>query len=136
MDWGTCKSARNVYVEEKEFKLFLNPLYPDAAQGGFEHDKAVKNYIYYMGELFRHINGILATRLPRWHERNVEYRLSIPTTWKNPQLTAQLRSWLGEAGWTSTTNRKVTFSRTEAEAAAVYAAKDDQVSGTQFYRIY
>lgn len=80
-----------------------------------------------MGELFRHINGVLMTRLPSWEDRNVEYRLSIPTTWKNPRLTARLKSWLVEAGWTNNTKRRVIFSRTEAEAAAVYAAKDDQV---------
>lgn len=127
VDWGTCNSSREVAVQEKEFKLYLDRLFLDAADSGLSHSKAVKNYVYYMGELFRHINATLMTRIPRWQERKVEYRLSIPTTWKNPQFTAQLKSWLGEAGWTTTTNRRVIFSLTEAEAAAVYAAKDDQV---------
>lgn len=88
----------------------------------------MEHYVNYMKELIKHVDHVLEPKFPRWRDRQVEYRFSIPTTWNNPALTTHLMSWLAQAGLTNSSNRKIMFSRTEAEAAAVYVAKDDHVS--------
>lgn len=92
------------------------------------HQQAVEHYVNYMKELFKHVDTVLEQRFLHWRDRQVEYRLSIPTTWKNPALTTHLMAWLARAGLTNASNRRAIFSRTEAEAAAVYVAQNNEVS--------
>lgn len=127
IDWGTCSLSREKLIPEKEFKLFLDPSFCEGPEDGLTHENAVKHYINYMTKLNGYINDILMQRLPRWNEREVEYRFSTPTTWKSPWLTNQLKKWLAEAGFINTSKRRVVFSQTEAEAAAVYVTKYNQV---------
>lgn len=128
IDWGTCSLSDDVHKTAKEFKLQLDPSYQDVPEAVSSHQKAVEHYVNYMRELIKHVDSVLEQRFLNWRDRQVEYRFSIPTTWNNPALTTHLMSWLAQAGLTNTPNRKVIFSRTEAEAAAVYVAQDNEVS--------
>lgn len=126
--WGTYTNTPQIHATGKNFKLWLDPDFPDKADTTEAHQKAVEHYVNYMGVLTKHLDGELEKRFPNCQDRKIEYRLSIPTTWNKPALPKQLLSWLAQAGLTNSINRKVIFSRTEAEAAALYVAQDCEVS--------
>lgn len=81
-----------------------------------------------MRNLHDYLEWILPKRVWNFTRRQVEYTFSIPTTWKDPRLSARLKDWLWDAGFVDTVNRRVVFSQTEAEAAAVHAATNYEVS--------
>lgn len=126
--WGTYTNTPQIHATGKNFKLWLDPDFPDKADTTEAHQKAVEHYVNYMKELFKHVDRELEKRFLHWRDRQVEIRFSIPTTWNNAALTTHLMSWLARAGLTNTPNRRVMFSRTEAEAAAVCVAQECVVS--------
>lgn len=128
VDWGRCNSSKDIHSLEREFKLYLDASFSPEGSDNLSHRMAVKFYIDYMTKLNKHIDETLGQRFALWEKRNVEYRLSIPTTWKDPRLTNQLKVWLAEAGFINTPARRVIFSQSEAEAAAIYVADHYQVS--------
>lgn len=111
-------------VIEREFKLYLDPTFADNYGGRPYHDNAVRWYTDYMTLLWRYLDAYFRENIPSWDDRNVEILFSIPTTWKSPQLTAQLKTWLHNAGISTSHKRRIDISQTEAESAAVYAAKN------------
>jgi len=127
VDWGECNNVRVPMRIAREFKLYLDPSFRDDFDGSPTHAEAVTYYQDYMKEIYRYIEDFFSRTVRNWHQRNVEYRFSIPTTWKSPRLTDQLKDWLAAAGFVNSHNRRVLVSQTEAEAAAVYAAKHYEV---------
>ena len=124
VSWGFKCNWDNVPTTiEKEFKLYLDPVFPDTYPNRPSHDQAVKWYKDYMRSLHDYLDSFFQRSIPDWAQRNVEFLFSIPTTWTSPQLTAQLEAWLTAAGYSNGYNRRIKISQTEAEAAAVYAAK-------------
>jgi hypothetical protein len=130
VDWGKCNMTNEEISEEREFKLYLDPTYRDDSEGCPSHAEAVKYYKDYMRALHNHLEQVFQQRVWEWSQCLVEYRFSIPTTWKSARLTSQLKGWLAEAGFADTPSRRVVISQTEAEAAAVYAAKNYDVCYT------
>lgn len=117
-DWDTIPTTIS-----KEFKLYLDPSFPDTFPGRPTHAQAAKSYCDYMMSLRRFIDTHFQSFMPDWQQRNVEFVLSIPTTFTSPSISAQLKGWLQNAGFADGYNRRLNISQTEAEAAAVYAAK-------------
>lgn len=123
--WGfQCHRTTDVATSiMNEFKLYLDPSFPDNHPGRPSHQEAVRWYKDFMRSLWVHLDSYFDSVIPDWRQRNVQILISIPTTWTSPQLTARLKSWLEEAGLATAYNRRVDVNQTEAEAAAVYAAK-------------
>jgi len=122
--WGfKCDWDRVPTSVEKEFKLYLDPMFPDTYPNRPSHEEAVTWYKDYMKFLYDYLDSLFLRTIPDWAQRNVEFLFSVPTTWTSPRLTEQLKSWLSAAGFSNIYNRRIKISQTEAEAAAVYAAK-------------
>lgn len=124
LDWGFhCVYTTQELSVEKEFKLYLDPDFPDTYPSAPTHAEAKKFYVDYMSSLCKFIQVHFRQWYPNWHEQNVEYLFSIPTTWTSARLTARLEEWLEEAGFGGSNKRRIKIAQTEAEAAAVYTAK-------------
>lgn len=128
--WGLqCGFEEIATTIEREFKLYLDPGFRDAFAGLPEHHNAVRWYKDYMTSLHDHLDAFFSRTVPDWTQRDVEYLFSTPTTWTSPHLNPMLHSWLVEAGFVNYDNRRLRIAQTEAEAAAVYAAKSSFSAG-------
>jgi hypothetical protein len=77
-----------------------------------------------MSFLYAHVDKFFRNTHPQWDSEKVEFLFSIPTTWKNPNQSAEIERLVNEAGFGGDASlRRVKIAQTEAEAAAVYAAK-------------
>ena len=125
VNWGFVSGADGALVTiEKEFKLYIDSAFPannDPTRPS--HAEAIRFYTDYMSSLCRYVESFFESSVSSWRQRNVEYLFSIPTTWKNPTLTANLKTILAAAGFSNGYNRRLEIYLTEAEAAAVNAAK-------------
>lgn len=134
--WGFhCNFIVQEIQLEREFKLYLDPDFPDSYEDRPSHANAVRYYKDYMRSLHGHLESYFRERVPDWEDRNVEFLFSIPTTWKSPRLTAKMENWLEEAGFANSHKRRVKVSQTEAEAAAVYVAKQDYKVSFLFHNV-
>lgn len=113
--------TRDVRIEEF-FKLHLDPDYHDIHDSAPSTQEAHNWFWNYMNQLYMFIQSWFAEKFPRWDQRNAEFIFSVPTTWKNPAMIAQIERILRDAGFGESPNQRVTISLTEAEAAAVYVA--------------
>ncbi|KAK5072461.1 hypothetical protein LTR64_005068 [Lithohypha guttulata] len=124
VNWGFVTGADGTAVTpEREFKLYIDPSFPDDHPTRPSHAEAIQFYTDYMTSLRQYIEVFFANTMSDFHQRNVEYLFSIPTTWKNPMITANLGRILSLAGFSNGYNRRLEIYLTEAEAAAVNAAK-------------
>ncbi|EKG18078.1 hypothetical protein MPH_04768 [Macrophomina phaseolina MS6] len=113
--------TRDVRIEEF-FKLHLDPDYVDTHESAPNPREAQSWFCNYMCFLYTFVQGYFTERFPRWNHNTVEFLFSIPTTWKNPAMVAQIEKILRSAGFGMAANQKIKISLTEAEAAAVYVA--------------
>ena len=68
----------------------------------------------------RHLNDTI----PKYNSKRVEFKFSVPTTWKNPAMIAETEQLVRNAGFAKDNPlHTAEISLTEAEAAAVYASK-------------
>lgn len=127
-NWGFLSGADGKRITlEKEFKLYIDPMFWDDNPHRPAHPEAMKFYKDYMTSLHNYIEQFFSQSIVSWHQKNVEYLFSIPTTWKNPNITANLEATLAAAGFANGHNRRVNIYLTEAESAAVNAAKSFRV---------
>ena len=107
------------------FKLHLDPSF----QGDSRPDRpstqgARKWYLDYLRCMHDYIAGVFSDDIPGWKTQKVEFVFSVPTTWKNPKMVAEIEELLGRAGFgRDGTDHRAKISLTEAEAAAVQASK-------------
>lgn len=105
------------------FKLYLDPAYKD----DFPHPPTVEEarewYRDYLAFIYKAIRDNFDEWFPRWTSKNVEFLFSVPTTWKNPAMIAQTEAIIRSAGFGTNPKHRMSISLTEAESAAVYAAK-------------
>lgn len=59
-----------------------------------------------------------------WDDAKIEYIFSVPTTWKPHPTVERFRAITEKAGFGKSPNHKSYIGLTEAEAAAVYMAKE------------
>ena len=123
--WGASidPDDEDLNIEEL-FKLYLHGPVSDPFESHPSPEEARRYFKDYMSELFKYIQQFFRDRRPRWESEKVEYLFSIPTTWRNPAHVRQIERLIQEAGFgRNETLRRVVIGATEAEAAAVCAAK-------------
>jgi len=136
--WGFASAIRHDEDVEQEkfhyaefFKTFLDPAelkqqqlkQPDNCPRSME--QVEKWYRDYLGALYRHIEYTLARDLEKsWADARVEFLFTLPTTWKDQILINRFKKIISSAGFGSHDNHTFEVGLTEAEAAAVHAAKE------------
>ncbi|MCJ1279191.1 hypothetical protein MMC21_007015 [Puttea exsequens] len=107
------------------FKLHLDPSFrEDARPDRPTTQQARQWYVDYLRAIHDHIASVFSDTIPRWRDQKAEFVFSVPTTWKNPSMIAEIEQLLRSAGFGSDGgNHRAKIGLTEAEAAAVYASK-------------
>jgi hypothetical protein len=125
MSWGfLCDQESDDIRIEDAFKLYLDPNFRDPFPGHPTTEEAKRYFKDYMGFVYAHVDKFFRRSHPRWDSEKVEFLFSIPTTWKNPNQSAEIERLIKEAGFGgNASHQRVKIAQTEAEAAAVYAAK-------------
>jgi len=124
VSWGFLVNRDDENLDVRDlFKLYLDPVYKD----DFPHPPTVEEarrwYRDYLTFIYKSIKDNFDEWFPRWTSKNVEFLFSVPTTWKNPAMIAQTEAIIKSAGFGTNPKHKMRISLTEAESAAVYAAK-------------
>ena len=106
------------------FKLHLDPSFPDPRPDAPKLAEARQWFQDYLRCLHDYIDDFFSNSIPRWRSQRTEFVFSVPTTWKNPSMIAETESLIKDAGFGNDgPNHRAGIGLTEAEAAAVYAAK-------------
>ena len=113
------------------FKLHLDPEHNDQRPDAPKVFEARQWFQDYLHCIYQHIEDYFSRSFPRWKEQNTEFVFSVPTTWKSPNMISEMESLIAGAGFGSAgPHRRSRIGLTEAEAAAVYASKQNlQVGG-------
>ena len=119
------------------FKLYLDPSFLKTREHNPENvfwkDGDVKMWFRdFLTALHKHIvkdisktfNELGEPGLGDWNPRTVEYIFSFPTSWRTTSVVETFEEIVTEAGFGNCKNHSVIIKLTEAEAAAVYAAKN------------
>ena len=117
------------------FKLDLDPRFGHGLPDRYPMHEVNKWFQDYMAFVYRSLTNALSNEQPRWKACKIDFMFSVPTTWKNPAMIVQIEQLVRQAGFGKDGEyHKVEITLTEAEAAAVYAAKHQyQVSWTAGY---
>ncbi|PVH94915.1 hypothetical protein DM02DRAFT_538481 [Periconia macrospinosa] len=82
-------------------------------------------YIHYFQYLYRCIESRLKSELAsRWGDAKIEFIFSVPTTWQPNTTVERFRKIIARAGFGAYPSHIATIGLTEAEAAAVYTARN------------
>lgn len=120
-NWGFEYDEDDESVEVNElFKLFLDPRFVDPSDHTPPYREVQQWYCDYLACLYHYVMRYFQERIPRFASRNVEFVFSVPTTWKDPGMMADIERLIRSAGYGKKANQRVVISLTEAEAAAVY----------------
>lgn len=118
------------------FKLHLDPSYVDPRTDAPVPtlEKAREWFQDYLRCLHDHIEESFSNAFPRWKTQRTEFVFSVPTTWKNASMIAETERLIKGAGYgRDGATHRVGIGLTEAEAAAVYASKQQfEVSWLDF----
>ena len=123
--WGFQCDYDEAGADVKEFfKLHLDPEYEDKRPNAPSSADARCWLRDYLRCIHNHIRDTFNDSFPRWTARRVEFIFSVPTTWANPRMIANMDGIVRDAGFGSDgAEHRSTIGLTEAEAAAVYASK-------------
>lgn len=123
--WGfLCDGEEDHFATKSLFKLYINPEFVDQYPNPPTTQQALMWFKDYLQCLHEFVEQHFSNTIPRWGKRKVEYLFSIPTNWRNPNLSAKIKEAAISAGFgRNKSNSLVKISLTEAEAAAVCAAK-------------
>jgi hypothetical protein len=109
---------------EECFKLYLDSSTSTSGGTHVNSEEARRYFKDYMTCIFNFVQTFFVVRRPRWETEKVEFLFSIPTTWRNPRLTNEIERLIKEAGFGRNKSlHRISIATTEAEAAAVSAAK-------------
>ena len=125
--WGFDCDPESEDSDTKEyFKLHLDPAYVDPRTDASVPTlgDAREWFQDYLHCLHDHIDDYFSSAFPRWKSQRTEFLFSVPTTWKSASIIAEMESLIRKAGYgRDGSNHRVGIGLTEAEAAAVYASK-------------
>jgi hypothetical protein len=131
--WGFLVDRENPELQPEElFKLYLDPAHRDAFRHAPDLEDVRRWYKDYLSCIYKNVSQTFSDTIPRWSSKNVEWCFSVPTTWRSPAMIAQTEKLIKDAGFEQKSNHKVRISLTEAEAAAVYATKQNYERGEVF----
>ena len=133
--WGFLSetAAEQNKAHKDWFKTYLDPVRlaeqqaadqtTDDQQALLTMGEVEKLYEDYLRLLYKHIEFKLKPDLLRtsWHNANIEFIFSVPTTWKPPTVE-KFRSIAQRAGFGTMWSHKLSIGLTEAEAAAVHTS--------------
>lgn len=125
VEWGfgVDKNREDLDIQEL-FKLWLDPAYHEESADHPSLEEARRWFSDYMECLHGAIEDHFDDSYARWRDKKVEYLFSVPTTWKNPAMIAETEKLIKAAGFAKHASHYVRISLTEAEAAAVFIAKE------------
>lgn len=122
--WGFQLSNEDDVDVKDYFKLHLDPSYPDPRPEAHKVEDARRWFRDYLRCVYSHIRETFNDSFPRWGAQRTEFVFSVPTTWKNPRMIADTEAIIRSAGFgTDGPEHRVVIGLTEAEAAAVYASR-------------
>lgn len=80
----------------------------------------------YLRKIYEHIQFRLAPQLGQlpWENAKVEFIFSVPTTWAPNPTVERFRKIIERSGYSRYATHSVSIGLTEAEAAAVWTAKE------------
>lgn len=95
----------------------------------FDHPYRSMAYMCRYTDYFRFLHRTIEQRLKgelasTWENAKIEYIFSVPTTWQPVPTVERFRRIISAAGFGSNPNHKAEIGLTEAEAAAVYTARN------------
>ncbi|RMY72945.1 hypothetical protein D0863_04178 [Hortaea werneckii] len=132
-NWGFACDDENPALEvNRFFKLNLDPGYIDNHTHAPTHSEVKQWYCDYLQSLYSYLMRHFRETMPRFESKNVEFVFSVPTTWKDPRMIAEIQRMVKVAGYGKEENHRASISLTEAEAAAVYASKQQMQKGDVF----
>ena len=113
------------------FKLHLDPSFrQDPRPDRPTTQQARQYYLDYLRNIHDHIAIVFSNAIPGWKTQKVDFIFSVPTTWKDPSMIAEIKQLLRRAGFENQgSDHRANIGLTEAEAAAVYAAKQQYKRG-------
>ncbi|KKK14585.1 hypothetical protein ARAM_005798 [Aspergillus rambellii] len=119
-EWGfqcdkTLADAKDI---KQYFKLNLDPQFRDPRPNAPTREDAARYFQDYIYCIYQYTVTYLKKSLPRFEGSKIEFIFSVPTTWKDPRMVAELRSSIQF----DTPNHRAVIGLTEAEAAAVYVS--------------
>src|SRR5271154_484119 len=131
--WGFTVDPDNPKFRiEENFKLYLDPGYRDEFHSAPSLEEARRWFTDFLSCVYKSITQHFSETIPRWRTRRVEFVFSVPTTWKDPAMIAETEQLIRKAGFGKEHGHAVEISLTEAEAAAVYASKQQYEKGDVF----
>lgn len=131
--WGfLCDPENEQYDHNELFKLYLDPAYQDTFGAAPSLAEAQKWFRDYLSQLRSCIVRQFEESTPHFDTKKIEYVFSVPTTWKNPAILADIERLINEAGFGRGSKVKASIYLTEAEAAAVYISKQSMQYGDIF----
>ena len=124
VQWGFLVDDSREDLEIQElFKLHLDPLFHRETHEFRVHE--VRDwFVDFMGNLHKAIEDHFDESYARWRGKKVEFLFSVPTTWRNPAMIVDVEELIKKAGFTKHEKHHVRITLTEAEAAAVFVAKE------------
>ena len=124
-DWGFLRNEdENEGVVYERFKLHLDPSFLDPRPNAPDLAQARRLFQDYLRCIYEYIVKHFSDSVPRWAIQKIEFVFSVPTTWKDPAMIAETEMLIRGAGFGSNeTKHRASIALTEAEAAAVYASK-------------
>ncbi|EFR02007.1 hypothetical protein MGYG_05010 [Nannizzia gypsea CBS 118893] len=118
--WGFQCEHEDSGLDVKEyFKLHLYPHHLDDQPDAPSREEALVWFRDYTRCIYQHVISYFASIFPNFGSRRVEFIYSVPTTWKDPRMSAEIVQYMQ----IDSPNHRVVIGLTEAEAAAVYACK-------------
>lgn len=130
--WGFMCDQNNEDADIVDcFKLHLDPAFvEDRRPDRPSTQQARQWYQDYLQCVHDHIVEIFSNIIPGWRGLRIEFVFSVPTTWKNPRMIADIEETLPRAGFgLDGQHHRAMIGLTEAEAAAVYASKQQYNKG-------
>lgn len=122
--WGfECDEDDPGLEVKKHFKLFLDRSFVDSTGFAPVHKDVQQWFVDYLAALHHYVQRHFADRFPRFAGCCVEWVFSVPTTWKDPGMLAEIERMIKKAGFEKQDCHKISITLTEAEAAAVYVSK-------------
>lgn len=119
--WGfECEHRDDADIKEY-FKLNLSPHPSDPDPRSPNRQDALRWFQDYVRRIYLHVVSHFSQTVPHFSSLCVEFIFSVPTTWKDPRMIAEIESLLR---FDSPAHRAV-IGLTEAEAAAVYACRQN-----------
>lgn len=123
--WGLyCNQEDNRTIVQELFKLNLDPEYHDPYEYAPTTEQARNWYFDYLRYVHDHIVQHFLCRVPQWTSAPIEFVFSVPTTWRNPKMVADIEMIIRSAGFgRDGPLHSACVTLNEAEAAAVAVAR-------------